>query len=66
MLYLYRGKYMQTRHYWYRCPECGKKMLYLRSDTVIQNFPGYCKLCKRKFILTIEPTKEPVSQLVES
>nr|DAI47937.1 MAG TPA: cysteine-rich protein [Caudoviricetes sp.] len=55
----------QEKHYWYRCPVCGKKMLYLREDTVIKSFPGYCKLCKSNFLLNIEPSKEPECQTVK-
>ena len=48
--------------YWYRCPKCGfPKMLKVREDTKIMNFPGYCKKCKQETIITIEPRAEIVN-----
>lgn len=41
---------------WEKCPVCGNpKMFKIREDTILQNFPGYCKRCKRESIITIEP-----------
>lgn len=42
------------KEYWIRCPLCGyPKMIKARDDTVLKNFPGYCKSCKRESIITI-------------
>lgn len=41
---------------WYTCPQCGfRKMMKIREDTVLKNFPGYCKMCKREILITLEP-----------
>jgi len=43
------------KEYWIRCPLCGyPKMIKARDDTVLKNFPGYCKKCKRESIITFE------------
>ena len=54
---------MQKRYYWYKCPVCrNPKMLKYRSDTVLRNFPGYCKYCKTESLITLEPK----SRIIES
>ncbi|MBE5846233.1 MAG: conjugal transfer protein [Lachnospiraceae bacterium] len=41
---------------WHECPICGNPhLLKYREDTVLINFPAYCKLCKHEVIITIEP-----------
>ncbi|MBO5426771.1 MAG: conjugal transfer protein [Lachnospiraceae bacterium] len=41
---------------WFPCPICKyPKMLKLRSDTKLINFPGYCKRCKTESLITTEP-----------
>lgn len=41
---------------WCMCPRCkNPKMIKLREDTVLINFPAYCKKCKTENIITIEP-----------
>ena len=47
--------------FWYPCPRCGNpKMLKVRSDTRLINFPGYCKRCKQESIITkYEDEPEP-------
>lgn len=41
---------------WYTCPVCSNpKMLKVREDTVLENFPGYCKRCKQEIIITYKP-----------
>lgn len=53
------------KEYWIRCPLCGyPKMIKARDDTVLKNFPGYCKKCKRESIITITEIKtEPKSRI---
>lgn len=47
---------------WCKCPKCGfPKMFKVRNDTVIINFPGYCKRCKQESIITIEPKSRIVN-----
>ncbi|MDD6058211.1 MAG: cysteine-rich KTR domain-containing protein [Clostridiales bacterium] len=41
--------------YWKKCPACGAKVLKLRNDTSLKNFPMFCKRCKHEEIITIEP-----------
>lgn len=45
---------------WYLCPICKRKLLKYREDTVLKNFPAYCKQCRNESIITIEP----VSQII--
>ncbi|MCM1159373.1 MAG: cysteine-rich KTR domain-containing protein [Bacteroidales bacterium] len=45
---------------WYRCPICTRKLLKYRDDTILKNFPAYCKQCRNEILVTIEP----VSQIV--
>lgn len=53
------------QEFWYRCPKCGfPKMLKLRADTKVQNFPGYCKRCKQESIINIDNRAE--SRIVNS
>lgn len=53
----------ELNYFWYKCPICGNpKMVRLREDTEMKNFPGYCKYCKTESIITIEPK----SQIVRS
>lgn len=52
---------MHQRDFWYTCPVCGnRKMLKYRKDTVLINFPGYCKYCKTESLITIEPKSRTV------
>ncbi|MBE5867981.1 MAG: conjugal transfer protein [Lachnospiraceae bacterium] len=44
-----------NRTHWIACPKCGGKMLKVRDDTKLANFPGYCKKCKSESIITLEP-----------
>lgn len=47
---------------WYRCPVCGHShFMKIRSDTVIRNYPAYCKKCKKEILVTIEPRAETVN-----
>ncbi|MGN0352396.1 MAG: cysteine-rich KTR domain-containing protein [Roseburia sp.] len=57
-----RGEIVQHTYKWYKCPKCGNpKMLVVRDDTVLVNFPGYCKKCKEQSIITIEPKSRIVN-----
>nr|DAV74535.1 MAG TPA: cysteine-rich protein [Caudoviricetes sp.] len=33
----------------------------IRTDTILINFPGYCKKCKQQSIITIEPKRRIVN-----
>lgn len=47
---------MEISYLWKRCPHCGNpKMVRLRNDTQVINFPAFCKKCKRESIITIAP-----------
>lgn len=37
---------------WGACPKCGKKCIKLREDTVLVNFPMYCKVCKTEYVIS--------------
>ncbi|MCM1245989.1 MAG: cysteine-rich KTR domain-containing protein [Roseburia sp.] len=41
-------------------------MLRVRDDTVLLNFPGYCKRCKSESLINLEPEPRAKSQLVRS
>lgn len=36
---------------WGICPVCRKKMIKLTSNTRLENFPAYCKMCKTEYIV---------------
>lgn len=47
--------YNKTKEEWVACPLCkAPKLIKLRPDTQIKNFPAYCKRCKREVVITIE------------
>lgn len=47
------------QEFWYRCPKCGfPKMLKIRADTKVENFPGFCKKCKQESIINIDNRAE--------
>lgn len=49
--------------YWGKCPHCkNPKMVLLRKDTILKNFPAYCKRCKGQSIITIEPKSRIVNR----
>lgn len=48
---------------WLICPACDKKLIKLLPTTVVQDFPLYCRYCKKEVIVNIpfEPeSKRPV------
>ena len=46
---------IMLKKYWYSCPVCGNpKMILLREDTELINFPAYCKRCRNESVITIE------------
>ena len=54
-----RGGILKHTYKWFKCPRCGNpKMILIRDDTVLINFPGYCKYCKEQTIITIEPKSQ--------
>ena len=45
--------------YWIPCPKCGyKHFIKRRKDTVLINFPAWCKGCKKEYNVSIR-AKEP-------
>lgn len=55
MILAYGKEGMRMREYWYKCPKCGfPRMLKIRPDTRVYNFPGYCKKCKQESIINID------------
>ena len=50
---------MNIRKYWCGCPKCGNpKMLVVRTDTILKNFPAYCKKCKQESVVSREPKSQ--------
>lgn len=48
--------YNKDKETWVACPLCkAPKLIKLRPDTQIKNFPAYCKRCRREVVITIEP-----------
>lgn len=46
-------------YYWMPCPKCGNPhMQVVRKDTVLVNFPGYCKMCKTESLVNKEPKRQ--------
>lgn len=40
---------------WYPCPKCGNtKMIKIRPDTMLKNFPAYCKKCKTESVINVD------------
>ncbi|MGN0400909.1 MAG: cysteine-rich KTR domain-containing protein [Acetatifactor sp.] len=54
---------MEKKTYWIACPKCSGKMLMVREDTKLINFPGYCKHCKKKSVISIEPLSRVVKYI---
>lgn len=52
---------MKQGYYWCTCPKCGNpKLVMLRRDTKLRNFPAFCKYCKEESLITIEPKRQIV------
>lgn len=51
------------KRYWIACPKCKGKMLMVREDTKLTNFPGYCKKCKNESIINLEPRSRVVKSM---
>lgn len=43
---------LQVRDEWGRCPKCGGKCIKVKPDTVLINYPMFCKHCKRENVVT--------------
>ena len=44
---------MQTE--WVLCPLCGgKTRLKIREDTILENFPLYCPMCKQETLIAVQ------------
>ena len=48
---------------WVGCPKCGGKMLMVREDTKLVNFPAYCKKCKSESVINFEPMSREVKSM---
>lgn len=47
------------KSYWVACPKCGYPHFIKRNqDTVLVNFPAYCKGCKNEINISIK-SREP-------
>lgn len=55
---------MKKRTYWLACPKCSGKMIMVRDDTTLINFPAWCKHCKEQSIITLEPESRKVESKV--
>ena len=43
---------------WIQCPVCGKKTNNkMRIDTILLNFPLYCRKCKHETLITVQQQK---------
>jgi predicted SprT family Zn-dependent metalloprotease len=62
VLYFDQGV-MNLETLWYLCPVCSKRLLKYRRDTVLVNFPAYCKQCKTERLITFKYKIEPVSRM---
>ena len=50
---------MSDRTYWVKCPLCGnEKFIKRRKDTVLIEYPAYCKKCKKEILINLEPRAE--------
>ena len=38
------------------CPVCNKKCIKVNDDTVLANYPMYCKVCKRDYVVNWKAT----------
>lgn len=46
-----RPNNMIVRDGWGMCPDCGRKMVKVNTDTIIVGCPCYCKHCKTEFVI---------------
>ncbi|MBR4026708.1 MAG: conjugal transfer protein [Lachnospiraceae bacterium] len=37
---------------WGLCPKCGKKCIKLNQDTILINYPMFCKVCKKEYLVS--------------
>lgn len=44
--------------HWLACPHCLQPhLIRFRDDTILVNYPAWCKKCKRESIITLENDK---------
>ena len=43
---------LQTKDGWGMCPTCGKKCIRVHENTILVNYPMFCKACKREYMVT--------------
>lgn len=42
---------LKTIDGWGICPTCGKKCIKVKENTILVNYPMFCKVCKRDYIV---------------
>lgn len=47
-----------TEKNWYKCPDCGKKLLKITDKSVMYGTPVYCRFCKKELYPTIYAGRE--------
>lgn len=43
---------LKARDGWGMCPKCGKKCIKVNDNTILVNYPMFCKVCRRDYIVT--------------
>ena len=43
---------LKVRDGWGLCPTCGKKCIKVHDNTILVNYPMFCKACKRDYMVT--------------
>lgn len=42
---------LKTMNGWGICPTCGKKCIRVKENTILVNYPMFCKACKRDYVV---------------
>ena len=43
---------LRVQDEWGLCPTCGKKCIKVKPETVLANYPMFCKVCKRDYLVS--------------
>ena len=46
-----------VRDEWGRCPKCGGKCIKVKPETILVNYPMFCKHCKKESVVTWQASK---------